>query len=603
MRRRAYWLLFGLLLVPITWIGWRVYTSAVTRAQRDQAKQNLKQIGLALHAYHDDYGSFPPAYLLGADEKPWHSWRVLLLPYLGEQQLYGRYRFDEPWDGPHNRELKSLRPKVYKSPLQQSEDSRFATALAVVSRRTMWPACFPVRIEQVTDGISNTIQLIENDASDITWTEPRDLRERDALSLLKSPSQKNAASRPVQSIFVLFADGAVHLLSPQINRDLFVSLLTPAYRQLMVSDDLWPHGLLPNDHPAVPVSLPEPVAVDQFPATRVLCVPDLPLEAYQSVLYCATIQIAWDQLRPEASQPVVVLKPPRIAETLNAHPFPLDALSKDTYFVGASGLSAAQSGSLFDSFRNRFPTAPTEMLKPIPEVVDFGHAVRILAHLQKLMPFPDVMERISEPLRFPAEPNGKLIQSFGWQSAPGEGALTPVLPQTVTVRDFVSGDDFILSLQTNSQQQDEILLAKVAPQDSLQATWDSVAGRLRTPLANGVETELRAVDQLQIPILSFGVLAKFPELSFNIPTKASPDRFIAEALQTIQFRLDEYGAELISDMQMVVADDVALFERQPEKPRHFIFNQPFLIAIREYAGETPYFLAWIGNADLMEPAK
>src|SRR5687767_14136115 len=51
-------------------------------SKRTQCKNNLKQIALALHNYHDVYGSFPPAYIADKDGRPMHSWRVLLLPYI-----------------------------------------------------------------------------------------------------------------------------------------------------------------------------------------------------------------------------------------------------------------------------------------------------------------------------------------------------------------------------------------------------------------------------------------------------------------------------------------------------------------------------------------
>ena len=59
---------------------------------------NLKQIGLAFHNYADAYRSFPPAVIYGPDGKPWHSWRVLLLPFLEQQPLYEQYDFSQPWD-------------------------------------------------------------------------------------------------------------------------------------------------------------------------------------------------------------------------------------------------------------------------------------------------------------------------------------------------------------------------------------------------------------------------------------------------------------------------------------------------------------------------
>ena len=45
-------------------------------ARLAQCRNNLKQIAVALHQYHDLYGSFPPAYIADENGKPLHSWRV-----------------------------------------------------------------------------------------------------------------------------------------------------------------------------------------------------------------------------------------------------------------------------------------------------------------------------------------------------------------------------------------------------------------------------------------------------------------------------------------------------------------------------------------------
>ena len=64
---------------------------------RSQCKLNLKQIAIALHNYHETHGSFPPAVTYDANGRPAHSWRVLILPFLENADLYKQYRFDEPW--------------------------------------------------------------------------------------------------------------------------------------------------------------------------------------------------------------------------------------------------------------------------------------------------------------------------------------------------------------------------------------------------------------------------------------------------------------------------------------------------------------------------
>ena len=62
----------------------------------------------------------PPAYLADKRGKPLLSWRVALLPYLGQQDLYERFHLDEPWDSPHNRQLIPLMPDTYRDPVAAS---------------------------------------------------------------------------------------------------------------------------------------------------------------------------------------------------------------------------------------------------------------------------------------------------------------------------------------------------------------------------------------------------------------------------------------------------------------------------------------------------
>src|SRR4051812_3210305 len=66
---------------------------------------SLRQLGLALHSYHDVHGRFPPAVVSGKDGRPLYSWRVALLPYLEHDRLYNQLKLDQPWDGPHNKPL------------------------------------------------------------------------------------------------------------------------------------------------------------------------------------------------------------------------------------------------------------------------------------------------------------------------------------------------------------------------------------------------------------------------------------------------------------------------------------------------------------------
>lgn len=148
---------------------------------------NLHRIGLAMQEYHAAYASFPPAYIADDAGTPIHSWRVLLLPFFGddEKAIYQAYRFDEPWNGPHNQQLAGRIRDVYRCGWDLDRKSTETSYLAVVGPRTAFPGSQPRKT--IPDGAWDTVLVIEFDHSGIHWMEPRDL-SFDAIDFeLKSP--------------------------------------------------------------------------------------------------------------------------------------------------------------------------------------------------------------------------------------------------------------------------------------------------------------------------------------------------------------------------------------------------------------------------------
>jgi hypothetical protein len=77
---------------------------------------NEKQIVLALHAFHEVHDALPPLYTVDDKGKPLHSWRVLILPHVEQQELYKQIRLDEPWDSEYNRQFHDQMPHYYQCP-------------------------------------------------------------------------------------------------------------------------------------------------------------------------------------------------------------------------------------------------------------------------------------------------------------------------------------------------------------------------------------------------------------------------------------------------------------------------------------------------------
>jgi hypothetical protein len=139
-----------------------------TRSVRSMG--GLRQIGLALTMYHQQNGCYPPAYLADNEGRPMHSWRVLILPQLGEIELYEQYRFSEPWDGPNNRLLLARRPAVY-------EDAAVADGatgvVAVVGNHCLFQGSDPLQHADVTNG--EALIVVDGPAENIPWLKPQDV--------------------------------------------------------------------------------------------------------------------------------------------------------------------------------------------------------------------------------------------------------------------------------------------------------------------------------------------------------------------------------------------------------------------------------------------
>jgi hypothetical protein len=92
-------------------------TAAVrNEAAKQQSRNNLKQISLALINYGETYQRLPPAVVYDREGRPLYSWRVLILPFIEEDQLYREFHLDEPWDSPNNKPLLARMPKTYAPP-------------------------------------------------------------------------------------------------------------------------------------------------------------------------------------------------------------------------------------------------------------------------------------------------------------------------------------------------------------------------------------------------------------------------------------------------------------------------------------------------------
>jgi hypothetical protein len=158
----------GLLFPAGRWMG---------AAARSQSLNNLKQIALAVHNYHDTFNKFPQD-VLDKNGKPLLSWRVQLLPYIEQDAVFRLFKLDEPWDSENNAKAAKTAIKVFLSPGTAAADAdgfgltnyQGVAGPGAVFERGKGPQS----LIHFTDGTSNTIMVVETGEA-VPWAKPADL--------------------------------------------------------------------------------------------------------------------------------------------------------------------------------------------------------------------------------------------------------------------------------------------------------------------------------------------------------------------------------------------------------------------------------------------
>jgi len=203
------------------------FQSAGEAARRSQCSNNLKQIGLAMHNYHDVYNCFPAAVLTNEEGQPMRSWRVAILPFIEQQPLFDQYNFSEPWDGPSNQAFHGTSIVTYRCPSDAGSAPTETSYVMIVGKGTLGgEPNEKVSFAEVKDGLSNTILAIEVGGSGIHWMEPRDMTVEEAVTFITNPAASPFRQPHPGGVNVLMGDGSVTFLSNSTDPQTLRWLLT-----------------------------------------------------------------------------------------------------------------------------------------------------------------------------------------------------------------------------------------------------------------------------------------------------------------------------------------------------------------------------------------
>lgn len=176
-------------------------------ARTMQSTNNMKQIGLALHNYESTYRTLPPAFTTDAAGNKLHSWRVLLLPFMEQKNLYDQINLDEPWNSTSNSRFHDTVPDVYRSPIAAPNGNQ-TSYVAIVGANAGWEGAGPISFVSFENGLSNVVMVAEIPVEQsFCWMAPDDISPEQFVAAYSSIAGGEMDQKV--SGRVLFADGSV----------------------------------------------------------------------------------------------------------------------------------------------------------------------------------------------------------------------------------------------------------------------------------------------------------------------------------------------------------------------------------------------------------
>lgn len=326
--------------------------------------------------------------------------------------------------------------------------------------------------------------------------------------------------------------------------------------------------------------------------TRTVLTPHMEarIEPGKNTLYCCTFQLAWNELKDNILKEGVKLRnEPAMVGPLNKGLSTKRDLSADDYVAMVGFADDGILRKVNDALRTKFGIgAPvvTETFQDSREILAYGY-------LSKNLRFEVPFQRLKHPIAFQSDNEISQVQAFGIERYSGDKKQSRMASQ-VFICDYKNDSDFVLWLQPVPRN-DLIVIAKVRPEETLLETIKVVEARLG--ITDSGAMHLVEDETLQIPKFNFDLSHSYRELVHrSLRNKGFEEYFIRKAAQEVQFRLTERGAVLRSESRLSLPGMMPT--RQPT-PRRLVFDQPFLICLRQYKARFPYFAVWVDNAELM----
>ena len=231
----VFFVMVVLVVVVVVVVGGGIATmlpavqQARTAARTTQSKNNLKQIGLAMHNYYDVYSMFPPGGIYTKNDEPYNAWMTSILPFVEQANLYSQIDFNQPWTAPKNQPIFQSVITAYLNPNIGPEVSTVVGGFGAshyAGNSQILKNNGSVKFDKMTDGTSNTILAGEVSGGFMAWGDPENRRDP-ANGFGTAPNQFGGPATGRGGVNMLLADGSVRFISENIDLQTLKALASP----------------------------------------------------------------------------------------------------------------------------------------------------------------------------------------------------------------------------------------------------------------------------------------------------------------------------------------------------------------------------------------
>lgn len=308
-------------------------------------------------------------------------------------------------------------------------------------------------------------------------------------------------------------------------------------------------------------------------------VPSLKDEVTADSAWCATFQLVWNDLKNEyVKQDVEFAIPNQMMENLNQETFTEEMLSDEYYYKTWGPKTLEMKSKIEKGIKEKFNETSDLLDRVDWENVHSEDCERMI--------FYTMLRRDFEyPKEFTKLPEGNFgdeyenVKYFGIN-----GSSNKQLNSQVRVLFYNSDEDYAVSLETKNG--DEVVLYKNPTGKTFEEIYANLTDKADAYKGKKAFAE---IDQLKVPYVKMNELREYHELCGNpFLTLEGKEIIIDQAMQTIQFEIDEKGGKIKSEAVITTKENAMIMPFE-EEPRYFYFDDTFAMFLKEESKDVPYF--------------